>query len=65
MWSIIFFGQRNIPGAFAEILVLLALIVVVIKKFYKIDKRAAYLLIPYLVWVSFASYLNYTLLILN
>ncbi len=65
IWSIIFFGQQNIPGAFAEILVLLGLIVIVIKKFYKIDTLAGYLLLPYLVWVSFATYLTYTIWILN
>lgn len=65
IWSIIFFGQGNIAGAFGEILVLLTLIVVVIVKFYRIDRFAAYLLLPYLAWVSFATYLTYTIWMLN
>lgn len=65
IWSIIFFGQENISGAFGEILVLLTLIGVVIVKFYRIDRFAAYLLVPYLAWVSFATYLTYTIWMLN
>lgn len=64
-WSIIFFGLKNIALALAEIIVLLVLIIAIIMKFYRIDKTAAYLLIPYLIWVSFATYLNYYLWILN
>lgn len=65
IWSIIFFRQHNLAGALGEILVLLTLLIIVIKKFYRIDQLASYLLIPYLAWVSFASYLTYTIWILN
>ncbi|MFH1971239.1 MAG: TspO/MBR family protein [Patescibacteria group bacterium] len=64
-WSIIFFGMRNILGGFVEIIFMLVLIIIIIKKFYKIEKIAAYLLIPYLVWVTFATFLNFNILILN
>jgi tryptophan-rich sensory protein len=51
--------------AFIEIIFLWVLIFLTIKAFYKIDKVAAYLLIPYLLWVTFASILNLTIWILN
>lgn len=65
LWSIIFFGLRNIQLALVEILILLLLIIAVTVKFYRIDKRAAYLLLPYLLWTIFASVLNYSLWTLN
>ncbi len=65
LWSTIFFGLRNPGLAFAEILLLWVLILVTIIYFYKIDKRAAYLMIPYIVWVSFAAILNYSFWLLN
>lgn len=65
LWSIIFFGQRNISLALVEILALLVLIVVVMVKFYKIDKVSTHLLLPYLVWTSFATFLTYTIWSLN
>lgn len=65
LWSIIFFGMKNPGLAFAEIIVIWILIVVLMFKFYKIDRRATYLLIPYILWVSFASVLNYFIWYLN
>ena len=64
-WTIIFFrlGLRGI--AFLWILILLSLIVLVTVKFYKIDKIAAYLMTPYILWVSFASILNFSIWQLN
>ena len=64
-WSIIFFGMKNLSFALAEIVILWIFIVLTIIKFYPIDKKAAYLLIPYLLWVSFATFLNYSILRLN
>lgn len=64
-WSVVFFGLRSIPGGMVVIIILWGLIVAVIRQFYRIDRRAAYLLLPYLVWVSFASILNFSLLVLN
>lgn len=64
-WSIAFFGLRSPFLGFINILILLFLILVVIYKFWKINKLAGALLLPYLVWVSFATVLNYNILILN
>ena len=64
-WSIIFFGAQNLLAGMITIVILLILIVQLIKLFYPIQKNAAFLLIPYLVWVSFATLLNFSLLLLN
>ena len=64
-WSIIFFGMKNPMFAFIEIIILLILIGICIFRFYKIKKIAAYLMIPYMLWVSFASVLNYCIMVLN
>ena len=65
LWSILFFGLQNPFFAFIEIIILWTAILASILLFYRIDKRAAYLLIPYILWVSFASFLNYTIWTLN
>lgn len=65
LWSIIFFGMRNPGLAFVDIIIIWLFIIVLIIRFWKIDKRASYLLAPYLIWVSIASVLNYYLWILN
>lgn len=52
-WSIVFFGLRDIPLSLINIIVLLALIVLVMIKFYKIDKKASFILLPYLAWGIF------------
>ena len=64
-WSILFFRLELYYTAFVWLLALWVLILVTILRFCKIDKRAAYLLIPYLVWVTFAGYLNLGVAILN
>lgn len=64
-WSIMFFGLRNPLFGLINILILWILIVIVIYKFWKINKTAGLLLLPYLVWVSFATYLNYSIWIIN
>jgi len=58
-WSVLYFGLKNPFYAFIEIFILWISIVSMIYISYKIDKKAAYLLIPYLLWVSFAIILNY------
>ena len=64
-WSVIFFGLK-MPGlAFIDILVLSALILICIIVFYSISNTASYLLIPYFLWVCFASLLNYKIWTLN
>lgn len=65
LWSVIFFGMKLPLVAFVEILILLAAIILTIKAFYKILPPAAYLLSPYVLWVSFASVLNLFIVILN
>ena len=64
-WSIVFFGLHSIVGGLVVIMMLWSFIFLLIKDFYRIQKAAAYLLMPYLVWVSFASLLNLSLLLLN
>lgn len=64
-WSVLFFGFRSPGAAFGEIFFLWAAIAVTIVAFARISKTAAWLLVPYLLWVSFAAYLNYAIWILN
>lgn len=64
-WSLIFFGWRNPGLAFTEIVVLWLAIVWTAAAFYKLSKPAAWLLLPYLLWVSFAACLNYAIWMLN
>lgn len=60
-WSIIFFGWESPGWAFAEIIFLWIVILVVIILFSKISRPAMWLLIPYIIWVSFAGYLNFSI----
>lgn len=64
-WSIVFFGLENPALALVNIILMWVFIVWTIILFRKISKTASYLLVPYLIWVSFASYLNYSIWILN
>jgi tryptophan-rich sensory protein len=64
-WSWLFFGLR-MPGiAFFEILMLWFAILYTIANFYRVSKTAAYLLIPYIIWVSFAGCLNFMIWRMN
>ncbi|MBI2669914.1 MAG: tryptophan-rich sensory protein [Candidatus Yanofskybacteria bacterium] len=65
LWSIIFFGLHSPGGAFIEIIFLWLAILATIITFVKISKPAAWLLLPYILWVSFAMYLNYAIWMLN
>ncbi len=65
LWSIIFFGMRSPTLAFFEIIFLWVAIVFTIVKFYGVSKNAAYLLIPYILWVTFAAVLNFSIWMLN
>jgi len=58
MWSILFFGLRQPGAAFAEVIVLWAAILATAIKFCQIDRLAGALLVPYQLWVSFATALN-------
>jgi len=65
LWSIIFFGLHSPGGAFIEIIFLWFAILATIIAFAKISRPAAWLLVPYILWVSFAGYLNYSIWRLN
>lgn len=65
LWSFIFFGLNSIGGALVEIIFLWLAILVTIIVFYKISRPASWFLVPYILWVSFAIYLNYTIWLLN
>lgn len=65
MWSVIFFNLRAFLFAFIWILLLWLIIIFMITRFGKISRTAAYLQIPYLLWVTFAAYLNLAIYILN
>ena len=65
LWSIIFFGWHNIGGALWELLLLEAIIMLTVYLFSRVSKAAAWLLLPYVLWVAFALYLNATIFLLN
>ncbi len=64
-WSLLFFGGRMIGAALAEIVLLLAAIVLNAVLFWRIDRAAALLLVPYAAWVGFAAVLNAAIWHLN
>jgi len=64
-WSLVFFGLHSIFGGLVLIIILWLAIWANIVAFYVISKPAGLILIPYLIWVSIASYLNYTIYLLN
>ncbi|MDD6484470.1 MAG: tryptophan-rich sensory protein [Clostridiales bacterium] len=64
-WSIIFFNMRAYLFAFIWLLLLWAAVIAMTFKFHKINKKAAYLQFPYLLWIKFAGYLNLMIYILN
>ena len=65
MWSIIFFNLQMYLAAFFWLFLMWFLIIITIVLFYEICKPAAYLMIPYLVWVTYAGYLNLAIYMLN
>jgi len=64
-WSLIFFNQHAIGWALVEIIVLWLSILATIFVFARINNTAAWLLVPYISWVSFAGILTYTIWKLN
>ncbi len=65
LWSIFFFGLKSPMLAFVEIGLLDITVIFTIIAAYRIKKSAAYFLIPYLLWISFATILNYQIVLLN
>lgn len=64
-WSIVFFGLQSPAGAFAIIVALWLSILWTMILFHNISKPAMWLLVPYILWVSFAGYLNFSIWMLN
>lgn len=64
-WSIVFFGLKNIAGALAVIILLWLSIAATMHAFRRVSKKASMLLLPYLLWVSYAAMLNYGIMTLN
>lgn len=65
LWSFVFFGWHQPGWAFLEIIILWVAILATILEFRKLSKTAAWLLVPYLAWVTFASVLNFAVWRLN
>lgn len=65
LWSALFFGLKSSLLGFVDIIILWVLILITILNFFRISKLAGLLLIPYILWVSFAGILNFAIWILN
>jgi tryptophan-rich sensory protein len=65
LWSPAFFGLHNIALALADVLVLLGLVVATTIAFFRRDRIAGWLMVPYIAWVAFASALTFAILRLN
>lgn len=65
LWSVLFFGLHNPVAGFLDIILLWIFILICILKFKKVSPAASCLFIPYFLWVSFASYLNFMVIVLN
>jgi tryptophan-rich sensory protein len=61
LWSFVFFGLRSPLLGLIEIIILWIAILATIMSFMKISRTAAYLLIPYILWVSFAAFVNFSI----
>ncbi|MDC1095817.1 tryptophan-rich sensory protein [Pelagibacteraceae bacterium] len=64
-WSVIFFGFHQIDLALINLIFILIFIITLMKKYFKIDKVSFYLMLPYLIWSSYAFILNFSIFILN
>lgn len=65
LWSVFFFGLNMQLFAFIWLLLLIVLVVVMLIRFYKVNKLAFYLQLPYLLWLLYAGYLNFGIYLLN
>jgi len=65
MWTGVFFGLKNISGALAVVIFMIIFTVLTAKKFYSVSAVSGLLLMPYIIWITFALYLNAGYLILN
>ena len=65
LWTPIFFGLKHYLFAFIWLIILLIVVLIMVSGFYKVDKKSAYLNIPYIIWLLFAGYLNFSIYLLN
>lgn len=65
LWPLIFFGLHAVSIAFVEIIILWFSIIFTMVNFYRVSRASAGLLLPYFLWVSFASFLNFLILLIN
>ncbi len=65
LWPVVFFNFEAYLLAFFVIIVLWVLVLLTAVSFYKVSPAAGYLMIPYLLWVTFAAYLNFSVYLLN
>ncbi|MBN2110609.1 MAG: tryptophan-rich sensory protein [Methanosarcinaceae archaeon] len=65
LWSVLFFGLRSPVMGLIGIIFLWIAILATIVLFYRISKPSSLLLLPYIIWVTFAAYLNYFIYVLN
>lgn len=64
-WTPVFFGLQSPGVAMIIIILMLAMIIILIRHFFRLDRVAAFLLVPYLLWVIFATVLNIGIVVLN
>ncbi|MDH4122686.1 MAG: tryptophan-rich sensory protein [Thermoplasmata archaeon] len=65
IWSLLFFAKQDLKGAFVEVVIFWMFILATMIAFFTVNVLAGILFIPYLTWVSIASYLNYTVWRMN
>lgn len=65
LWTVLFFGLKLRLLAFIWLVILFILVIIMLIKYYKLNKTAGYLLIPYSLWLIFAGYLNFSIYLLN
>ena len=65
LWPLVFFGGKMYLTAFIVLVAMWVAIVVTMRRFMKLDEKAGDMIIPYLLWVSFAAYLNLGVFLLN
>jgi len=65
LWPVLFFGLKNPVLGLVDIVILWVLILMLLFRFYRLNKASFWLFVPYFLWVSFASVLNLSIWLLN
>lgn len=65
IWTPLFFGLKSPLAAFIDIMFLWLAVLITIALFYKLSRAAAFLLTPYILWVTFAAVLNFSIMTMN